>query len=114
MRLTSDHGSTAAEWALVLSVIACGLWLRGRDLGSDALQIDEGESAVDAMTILESGTPRDRYLGLPLFENTLLTPWPQSDEYEFRDSSYSPLARGSWGAPSRRTPSSTAPNRPRG
>lgn len=91
MMTTSDHGSTAAEWALVLLVIACGLWLRGRDLGSDALLIDEGESAVDAMTILESGTPGDRYLGLPHFENTLLTPWPESAEYEFRDSSHSPL-----------------------
>ena len=28
-------------------------------------------------------------MGEPIYENTLSVPWPESAEYEFRDSSYS-------------------------
>ncbi len=53
------------------------------------LWVDEAESAINALTILEHGYPTDTYLGIPLYENTLVQPWPQSHEYEFRDLSYS-------------------------
>ncbi len=51
--------------------------------------MDEAESAVNALTILQHGLPVDSYLGLPLYENTLVKPWPGNPEYEFRDISYS-------------------------
>jgi hypothetical protein len=41
------------------------------------------------LTILQHGYPTDTYLGLPIFENTLVESWPDNPEYEFRDSSYS-------------------------
>lgn len=50
---------------------------------------DEAESSINALTILEHGYPTSTYLGLPIFENVLTEPWPESPEYEFRDSSYS-------------------------
>jgi hypothetical protein len=54
-----------------------------------ALFIDEGESepqrALDPRARLSGG----HYMGLPMFENTLTEPWPESAEYEFRDTSYS-------------------------
>jgi hypothetical protein len=53
------------------------------------LSPDEAESAINALTILDHGVPGDHFLGLPLFENTLVRPWPESAEYEFRDLSYS-------------------------
>ncbi len=74
---------------LVLGLIALGTGLRLVDLGEGALFIDEGESCLNALSILEHGYPADRYLGLPMFENTLTVPWAESEEYEFRDSSYS-------------------------
>lgn len=87
------EGSNAARpglafWGAVGVLFLLGLVLRLRDLDQDALFIDEAESGVNALTILEHGYPADRYLGLPLFENTLTEPWPESAEYEFRDTSY--------------------------
>ncbi|MFT5113897.1 MAG: putative membrane protein YiaA [Parasphingorhabdus sp.] len=41
------------------------------------------------MSILENGVPSDEYLGLPIYENTLIQRWPQHKEYEFKDISYS-------------------------
>lgn len=75
-------------WGAVGLLLLLGLVLRLRDLDQDALFIDEAESGVNALTILEHGYPADHYLGLPLFENTLTEPWPESAEYEFRDTSY--------------------------
>lgn len=77
------------HWCLVVLLIALGGALRLRYLDEGALFIDEGESSINALTILERGYPADRYLGLPLFENTLTEPWPEHPEYEFRDTSYS-------------------------
>jgi hypothetical protein len=51
--------------------------------------VDEAESAINALTILQHGYPTDTYLGLPIYENSLARPWPGSREYEFRDLSYS-------------------------
>jgi hypothetical protein len=51
--------------------------------------VDEAESSINALTIVENGYPTDAYLGIPIYENTLLQPWPENQEYEFRDLSYS-------------------------
>jgi hypothetical protein len=75
---------------LVALLVAIGVGVRLRYLDEGPLFIDEGESALNAFSILEHGVPRDRVLGMPLFENTLTEPWPGSAEFEFRDTSYSP------------------------
>lgn len=76
------------------AVILCGLVLiavalRSYRLGASPMWVDEAESSVNALTIVGNGLPGDRFLGLPLFENVLVRPWPESAEYEFRDVSYS-------------------------
>jgi len=50
--------------------------LRLWKLDEGPLFIDEAESCLNGLTILEHGVPADHYLGLPLFENTLTEPWP--------------------------------------
>lgn len=70
-------------------LIALGIALRAYELDSPPLWIDEAESTINALTILEEGVPINRYMGLPLYENTLIRPWPESEEYEFKDISYS-------------------------
>src|SRR6266542_3486428 len=78
-------------WGPVMFVLilALGVWMRGHDLSATPPSGDEAESAVNALTILQSGAPRGEYLGLPIFENVLTERWPAHPEYEFRDSSYS-------------------------
>ena len=68
-------------------LIAIGL--RGYRLASPTFAVDEAESAINALTIVADGVPGDHFLGQPLYENTLVRPWPESAEYEFRDLSYS-------------------------
>lgn len=87
--MSSRPGVT--RWPLVVAacVIASGLLLRTHQLGRTPLWVDEAESAINAMTILESGLPRDTYQGNPIYENTLVRPWPDHPEYEFKDVSYS-------------------------
>ena len=80
--------SRTTVW-IAAAIFVLGVALRLHSLNEGALFIDEGESTINALTILEHGYPADHYLGLPLFENTLTEPWPESDEYEFRDTSYS-------------------------
>lgn len=75
-------------WALVVLVLL-GVGLRGYRLGSPYLWVDEAESALNALTIVADGVPHDTYMAQPLYENTLLRPWPEHPEYEFRDLSYS-------------------------
>jgi hypothetical protein len=58
-------------------------------MSSTPLWADEAETSINALTILQHGVPRDRYLGLPIFENTFSRPWPESREYQFKDTSYS-------------------------
>lgn len=79
----------SSESVMLVAVLAAGLFLRAWWIGHTWMWVDEAESCINALTILEHGYPADRYLGLPIFENTLVTPWPESEEYEFRDSSYS-------------------------
>jgi hypothetical protein len=70
-------------------VIAFGVALRLHYLDVGPLWVDEAESSINALTILQYGYPVDHYLGLPIFENTLVKPWPGHPEYEFKDLSYS-------------------------
>lgn len=53
------------------------------------LAVDEAESAINAFSILEDGLPGGMHLGIPVYENMLIRPWPSHPEYEFRDVSYS-------------------------
>jgi hypothetical protein len=75
--------------ALVAAIFLIALLLRGWNLGDRWPQRDEAESGINALTILEHGIPVRNYLGMPVYENTLVKPWPDNSEYEFRDSSYS-------------------------
>lgn len=78
------------HWTWLALVLLAGILLRTCHLSYPALSIDEAESCINAMSILERGYPSESYLGLPIFENTLVRPWPGShEEYEFKDISYS-------------------------
>jgi hypothetical protein len=77
------------ETVLLLSCLIAATALRLSYINSEPLWVDETESSINALTILERGYPADRYLGLPIYENILLTTSPESEEYEFKDSSYS-------------------------
>jgi hypothetical protein len=74
---------------LVASVVCAGVLLRASFLAREPLWADEAESAINSLTLLDRGYPADRYLGMPIYENTLLRQWPESEEYEFKDVSYS-------------------------
>ncbi len=69
-------------------VIAAAIAVRTAYLDVHPFWVDEAESSINALTILEHGYPTDSYLGQPIYENTLVEPWPESQEYEFRDISY--------------------------
>lgn len=73
----------------VAAIILFGMGLRMQGIANNPLWVDEAESSINALAIREHGLPIDRYQGLPLFENTLVRPWPTNPEYEFRDVSYS-------------------------
>jgi hypothetical protein len=81
--------SRILELALVAIVIAAGVTIRVRQLDVTPFWVDEAESSINALTILDHGYPTDHYLGIPIFENTLVQPWPGNPEYEFKDLSYS-------------------------
>lgn len=90
-----------ARWrriAVFALIVGVGLLLRVHALFHSPFWVDEAESAINGLTILEHGVPTDRYLDLPIFENVLVEPWDSSiagdgaleaAEYEFRDVSYS-------------------------
>src|SRR5690349_16267999 len=79
-------GGAVVIFALILALSAA---LRVRDIAAKPPTGDESESSINALTILQHGVPMDRYLGIPIFENTLTEFSPDDPEYEFRDSSYS-------------------------
>jgi hypothetical protein len=79
----------ALEAALVLLVIAAAVARRVEFLDYRPFWVDEAESSINALTILQHGVPVDHYLGIPIYENTLVKPWPGNPEYEFKDISYS-------------------------
>lgn len=74
-------------FALIL--LAAAMLLRISGALGDTLWVDEAESAINGLTILETGLPKGQYLGIPIYENTLTEPWETSEEYAYRDSSYS-------------------------
>lgn len=77
------------EYTLLAAVVMLGGVLRLQGLAEPEMLNDEAESSINALTILEHGVPWWAYQDLPIFENTLTRPWPESAEYEFRDTSYS-------------------------
>jgi hypothetical protein len=74
---------------LFCGVLAIALLLRIHSLDASAFWVDEAESSINALTILEHGYPTDSYLGLPIYENAFMRSWPGNPEYAWRDSSYS-------------------------
>ena len=78
-----------AEWAIVLLIVTAGAAIRMQYLDERPFWVDEAESSINALTILEHGYPTDTYLGIPIYENTHVWLWPDNPEYEFRDVSYS-------------------------
>lgn len=95
---TDDRGFTAADFGrrgalfgylAVAAIIVIGMGLRMQGIARNPLWVDEAESSINALAIREHRLPVDHYQGLPLFENTLVRPWPTNPEYEFRDVSYS-------------------------
>ncbi|MCU1274728.1 MAG: hypothetical protein JWO48_2159 [Bryobacterales bacterium] len=86
----SDLPSRRRRYMLGLcTLLLCGLALRLRGLDGSPLWVDEAESSINALTILREGVPLNHYLGMPIYENTLVKPWHESPEYEFEDISYS-------------------------
>src|SRR5215469_9902195 len=81
-----EKAGRRALWLLI--ILAGALAFRLANLGSLPLWVDEAESSINASSILEFGVPTNLYLGMPVYENTLVLPWTGSKEYEFRDSSY--------------------------
>jgi hypothetical protein len=77
------------EASLVALVLVAAFAIRMLYLDERPFWVDEAESSINALTILENGYPTDAYLGIPIYENTLIQPWPGNAEYEFRDLSYS-------------------------
>lgn len=85
-RRWKDEGQ-AVETALLVVCLLAATALRLSFVSNEPLWVDEAKSSINALTILEHGYPADRYLGLPIYENVLLTTSPDSQEYEFRNSS---------------------------
>lgn len=81
--------STATKWFMAALVVAAAFAFRFAYLDGEPFGVDEAESSINALTILEHGYPTDTYLGLPIYENTSVQPWPGNPEYAFRDVSYS-------------------------
>jgi hypothetical protein len=81
--------SRVTKYVLFVLLIGYGMVLRAHHLAYRPFWVDEAESSINAMTILQHGVPTGHYLGLPIYENSLTEPWPKNPEFEFRDSSYS-------------------------
>lgn len=77
------------ERVTLAAIVCLGVLLRLWTVSQYPLWVDEAESSINALSIQEHGVPTSTYLGLPVFENTLVRPWPGHPEYEFRDISYS-------------------------
>ncbi len=85
----SDGQRKVIGWAMLLTLLALGVVLRVSLAGSTPLWEDEAESCINAQTILDHGVPTDHFLGRPIYENVMFKPWPEHEEYEFKDLSYS-------------------------
>lgn len=72
-----------------VGILLLAMLLRISGALGDTLWVDEAESAINGLSIQEHGLPVGSYLGIPVYENTLTEPWESSEEYAYRDSSYS-------------------------
>jgi Dolichyl-phosphate-mannose-protein mannosyltransferase len=88
-KLWSRRKTRLTEAVLVTLVIIAATAIRMHQLDAVPFWVDEAESSINAFTILQNGYPTDRYLGMPIYENTYIWAWPESREYAFRDISYS-------------------------
>ena len=79
----------ALKWLIAILIVAISLAFRLAYLDAEPFWVDEAESSINALTILEHGYPSDTYQGLPIYENTSVQPWPGNPEYAFHDVSYS-------------------------
>lgn len=85
----SSHSEKKSLLLFATLLLLAAMLLRTSGALSDIFWVDEAESAINGLTILEHGVPTGEYLGIPIYENTLTEPWDENPEYEFRDSSYS-------------------------
>jgi hypothetical protein len=83
------RGRRAGQLIAILLVIAAGVAIRTIHLDTLPFWVDEAESSINALTILQHGYPTESYLDIPIYENTHVWFWPENPEYEFRDVSYS-------------------------
>ena len=72
----------------LLGLILLGTLFRALYLVSPALWVDEAESAINGLSIHGRGVPVGEYLGIPVFENTLIRVNDTDPEYAFDDASY--------------------------
>ena len=79
-------GGRVLETTLLVACLLAGAAVRLAFVRNEPLDLDEAESSIRALSILERGYPADQYLGLPIYENVLLTTSPDSQEYEFGNS----------------------------
>jgi hypothetical protein len=77
------------NFIFAVTILLLAMLLRISGALGDTLWVDEAESAINGLTILETGLPKGEYLGIPIYENTLTEKIEGDLEYEFRDSSYS-------------------------
>lgn len=78
-----------AGMILAFLIIVAAVRVRTLHIDAAAFWVDEAESSINALTILEHGYPTDSYLNIPIYENTHIWFSPANQEYEFRDVSYS-------------------------
>lgn len=81
--------NSAPKLLAVAFMLTVALALRLAYIDAEPFWVDEAESSINALTILQHGYPTDSYLGLPIYENTSVQRWLGNPEYAFRDVSYS-------------------------
>jgi hypothetical protein len=81
--------SRRLAWCAAIVVVLLATVLRAAYLDIEPLWVDEAESSLNALTILDRGYPGADIGGMPIYENMLVREWPGHPEYEFRDISYS-------------------------
>lgn len=77
------------NFVFAVGLVVLAMLLRISGATNDTLWVDEAESAINGLTILERGLPLGEYLGIPIYENTLTEPLEGDPVYAYRDSSYS-------------------------
>ena len=87
--IMSDKKRKIIGLVMLLAVLVLGVWLRASHATSNSMWEDEAESSINAQSILLHGVPTDHFLGEPIYENIMVRLWPEHEEYEFKDLSYS-------------------------